>query len=85
MNAEFLGKPEPVYECFVFSYVVGGGKMDLQHISELVSFGRCEDDAGSQTGAHLRAVKVHPPIGGVRRGRQVLGLGLVDEEVGQCL
>ena len=52
-NAEFLGKPEPVYECLIFSYVVGGGKVDLQHISELVAFGRGEDDADSHTGAHL--------------------------------
>ena len=59
--------------------------MDLQHISELVAFGRGEDDAGSQTGAHLGTIKVHPPMGGVWRWRQVLGLGLVDEEVGQCL
>ena len=45
-----------------YGYVVGGGKMDLQHISELVAFGRGEDDAGTQT------IKVHPPMGGVRRG-----------------
>ena len=28
---------------------------------------------------------MHPPMGGVGRWRQVLGLGPVDEEVGQCL
>ena len=72
-------------ECFVFSNIVGGGKMDLQHISELVAFGRGEDDAGSQTGVHLGTIKVHPPMAGVWRWRQVLGLGPVDEEVGQCL
>ena len=59
--------------------------MDLQHISELVAFRRGEDDAGAQTGADLRTIKVHPPMGGVRRWRQVLGLGPVDEEVGQRL
>ena len=56
-------------------------KMDLQHIFEFVTFGRGEGDAGSQAGAHLGAVEVHPPMGGVRRWRQVLGLGPVDEEV----
>ena len=60
----------------------GGGKVDLQHIFELVSFGRGEDDAGSQAGAHFGAVKIHPPMGGVGRWRQVLGLGPVDEEAG---
>ena len=29
--------------------------------------------------------KLHPPMGGIRRWRQVLGLGPVDEEVGQRL
>src|SRR3989337_2600465 len=59
--------------------------MDLQRVSKLVAFGRGEDDAGSQTGAHLRAIKVHPPMSGVWSWRQVLGLDLVDEEVSQCL
>ena len=59
--------------------------MDLQCIFELVAFGRGEDDTGSQAGAHLGAVEVHPPMGGVRRWRQVLGLGPVNEEVSQCL
>ena len=83
--AEFLGKPEPVNECLVFSDVVGGGKMDLQHISELVAFGRGEDDVGSQTGAHLRTIKVHSPMGGGWRWWQVLGLDPINEDVGQCL
>ena len=76
---------QPVYERLVLSHVVGGGKMDLQHISELVAFGRGVDDAGSQTGTHLGTIKVHPSMGGVRRWWQVLGLGPVDEELGQCL
>ena len=53
--------------------------------SELVAFGRGEDDAGSQTGAHLGTIRMHPPMGGVGRWRQVLGLDPVDKEVGQCL
>ena len=72
-------------ERLILGDVVGGGKMDLQCIFELVAFGRGEDDASSQVGAHLGAVEVHPPMGGVRHWRQVLGLGPVDEEVGQCL
>ena len=46
-NAEFLGKTESMYECLILCYIVGGGKMDLQHIFELVAFGRGEDDVGS--------------------------------------
>ena len=59
--------------------------MDLQRVSELVAFGRGEDDASSQAGAHLGPVEVHPPMSGVGGRWQVLGLGLVHEEVGQCL
>ena len=39
------------------------------------------DDAG----AHLGPIEVHAPMGGVGSQWQVLGLGPVDEEVGQCL
>ena len=74
-----------MYERLVLGHVVGGGEVDLQRVSEFVTFGRGEDDAGSQAGAHLGPVKVHVPMGGVRSRRQVLGLGPVDEEVGQCL
>ena len=63
------GNPEPVNERLVFSDVVGGGEMDLQRISELVAFGGSEDDADSQAGAHLGAVEMHPPMGGVGRWR----------------
>ena len=59
--------------------------MDLQCIFEFVAFGGSEDNAGSQAGAHLGAVEMHPPMSGVRRWWQVLGLVPVDEEVGQCL
>ena len=59
--------------------------MNLQCISEPAAFGRGEDDAGSQAGAHLGPIEVHPPMGGVQRWRQVLGLGPVNEEVGQRL
>ena len=59
--------------------------MDLEHILELVALGGSEDHTGSQAGVHLGAVEMHPPMGGVWRWRQVLGLGSVDEEVVQCL
>ena len=39
MDAEFFGQPEPMYERLVLSHVVGGGKMDLQCVSELVALG----------------------------------------------
>ena len=51
----------------------------------LVALGRGEDDAGSQAGAHLGSVKVHSPMSRVGGRWQVLGLGPVDEEVGQRL
>ena len=54
-------------------------------VSEFVALGRGEDDADSQAGAHLGSIEVHPSMGGVGRRRQVLGLGQIDEEVGQCL
>ena len=57
-NAEFFGKPEPVYERLVLGHVVGGGKVNLQRVSELVAFGRGEDDTGSQAGAHLGPIEV---------------------------
>ena len=69
----------------VLGHVVGGSEVDLQRISELVAIGGSEDDAGSQAGAHLGAVEVHPPMGGVGRWWQILGLGPIDEEVGQFL
>ena len=59
--------------------------MNLQCVSELVTLGRGEDDAGSQADAHLGSVKMHPPMSGVGGRWQVLGLGRVDEEVSQCL
>ena len=59
--------------------------MNLQRVSELVAFGRGEDDAGTQASAHLGPIKVYAPMSGVGSWRQVLGLGPVDEEVGQCL
>ena len=62
-DAKLFGKPEPVNECLVFGDIVGGGKMDLQHIFELVAFRRGEYDAGSQASAHLGAVEIHPPNG----------------------
>ena len=43
-DAEFLGKPEPVYECLVLGYVVGGGEVDLQCVLELVAFGGGEGE-----------------------------------------
>ena len=39
-DAEFLGQPEPVYECLILGHIVGGGEMDLQCVSEFVAFGR---------------------------------------------
>ena len=42
-----------MYERLVLGHVVGGGEVDLQRVSEFVAFGRGEDDAGSQAGAHL--------------------------------
>ena len=74
-----------MYERLVLGQVVGGSKMNLQCVSEFVALGRGEDDAGSQAGAHLGSIEVHPPMSGVGGRRQVLGLGPVDEEVGQCL
>ena len=55
-------------ERLVLGNIVGGGKMDLQCVFELIAFRRGEDDAGSQAGAHLGAVEMHPPMGGVGPG-----------------
>ena len=68
-DAEFFGKPEPVNELLVLGDVVGGGKMDLQCVFELVAFRRSEDNTGSQAGAHLGAVEMHSPMGGVGHWR----------------
>ena len=68
-NAEFFGKPEPVNERLVLGDVVGGGEVDLQCVFELVAFRGSEDNAGSQARAHLGTVKMHPPMGGIRRWR----------------
>ena len=39
-DANLLGKPEAVSQCFVLGDVVGGGEMDLESILELVSFSK---------------------------------------------
>ena len=38
--------------------------MNLQCVSEFVTLGRGEDDAGSQADAHLGSIEVHPPRSG---------------------
>ena len=54
----------------ILGHIVGGGKMNLQCVLELVALWRAEDDAGSQDGVHLGPIEVHPPMGGVRRWQQ---------------
>lgn len=84
-DADFFGQSEPKDECLVLGYIIGGGEVDLQRVLQLVAFGRGEDDAGSQAGGPLSAIKVHPPMHRIPRWWQVLGVGPVDEEVGQRL
>ena len=44
-DAEFFGQPEPMYERLILGHIVGGGEVDLQHVLQLVAFGRGEDVA----------------------------------------
>ena len=59
--------------------------MDLERVAEPVAFRGRQYDAGPQAESHLGPVEVHAPMRRVGRWRQVLGLGPVDEEVGQGL
>jgi hypothetical protein len=64
-DADLLGQLEPVHQSLIFGDVVRSSEVDLQHVVQLVSLGRGEDDAGSQAPAHLGSIKVHPQVGGV--------------------
>jgi hypothetical protein len=45
-----------MYQGLVFSDVVRRAEVHLQHVLQLVSLGRSEDDAGSQAPEHLGAI-----------------------------
>ena len=44
-NADLLRQPDAVHQSFVFGHIVGCSKMNLQDITELVTFGGCEHNA----------------------------------------
>ena len=54
-----------MYERLLLGHVVGGGKMNLQCVLELVALGRGDDDADSLAGVHLGPIEVHPLVSGV--------------------
>ena len=81
VDTDLLGQPEPVRQCLVFGYVVGGLEVDLQRVLQPVSLGRGEHDAGSQAPEYLRPIEVHPLVVRIRNRWEILGLGPVDEEV----
>ena len=49
LDAHSLGEFEAIRECFIFGYVVGRRKVDLQYVLESTSLGRGEDDSGSES------------------------------------
>jgi hypothetical protein len=68
-DANLLGQLEPVHQGLILGDIVLSGEVDLQHVVQLVSLGRYEEDASSQSLAHLGPIKVHAPIGGVQSRR----------------
>jgi hypothetical protein len=49
-------------ECFMFCFVVGDFKEDLENIFELLAFGRDEKHTGSTSTQFKGTVKVHDPV-----------------------
>lgn len=56
------GDAEAMEEGFVFGHVVGGTKVEMEHIFHLVYLWGDEDHAGSQALEHLRPIDVHGPV-----------------------
>ena len=57
-----------MHERFVLRDVVGAAEVYLEHVVETVALGGGDDDPGSRAVAHLRAVEVKVPVGGVGTG-----------------
>jgi hypothetical protein len=70
-----------MYQGFILGDVVRRTEVHLQHVLQLVSLGRGEDDADPQTLEQLGAIEVHAPVGGVWSRWQVLVLSPVSKEI----
>ena len=62
LDAELLGDSHAVEQSLVLCAVVGGGEVDLQHVQELVAFGRGHDNPCPSALVVLGPVEVEGPF-----------------------
>ena len=80
-DAELDGYTESVETCFIFGGVVGGRKVYLENVSELILGRRNEQNARTSTVDVKGAVKVHHPVLGASSGDGLLNLGPLSNEI----
>ena len=84
-NAKLNGYTESMETCFIFSGVIGGQKMYLENISELI-LGRCdEQNVRTSTVEVESTVKVHHPVLRASSGDGLLNLIPLSDEISKHL
>ena len=84
-DAELDGYTESVETCFIFGSVVGGRKVYLENISELILGQRNEQNARASTIDVKGTVEVHHPVLGASGGNGFLDLSPLSDEIGERL
>ena len=80
-DAELNGYTESVETCFIFGSVVGGRKVYLENVLELIIGRRNELNARTSTVDVKGAVEVHQPVLGASGSDRLLDLGPLCDEV----
>ena len=84
-DAELDGYTETMETRFVFHGVIGGRKVYLENITELILGRRNEQNARNNTVDVKGTIKVHQPVLGASGGNGFLDLGPLSDEVSQRL
>jgi len=84
-DAELNGYTKSMETCFVFGGVVGGRKVYLENVSELILGRHDEQNARTSTIDVESAIKVHHPMLGTSSGDRLLNLSPLSDEISKRL
>ena len=84
-DTELNGYTESVETCFIFGGVVGGRKVYLENVSELILGRRDKQDARTSTVDVKGAVVVHHPVLGASGSNGLWNLGPLCDKISECM
>ena len=85
MDAQLDGDAHAIDERLIFSHIVGGGEMEVNHVPHAYHKRRNEDQTCAGAFLHQRSIKVHRPVLLVDECWWHLDLGPFHNEISQHL